>query len=483
MTRLLPRTAILVTAAIAALGPAAASSAAVTQIFPGRAAADAAAAPVHVRHAGQLPLRFRLTSRPAGAEAGAPADSTLVAVSPDGSEVFAAGQPLAAYNPVTGAALWTTGNGTFVPAFCCSLAVSPDGSRLFATGATAEANGTVEYATAAYDTATGAQLWLATYHGPGVGDDRSNSIAVSPDGSTVFVTGFSSNTTNPDILDNAYATVAYDAATGDQLWVARYSDGNGNAEASAVAVSPDGTQVYVTGGSRGASNYDFATLAYNAATGATVWTERYSHGKRGADGQSIAVSPDGSRVYVSGTAHGRGGQRLTTVAYAASDGTELWARPYVGPGGDTAESMAISQDGTELVVTGQGKDRSGQYTYVTVASRAASGALLWARHYGGRSGPVGLAQSVAISPDGSKVLVTGFIEVGIGVDDWGTVAYRAATGAQLWARLYAPGQVNEPMGIVLSPDGSRAFVNGTPYQSETVAYKVATGAMLWAASP
>jgi DNA-binding beta-propeller fold protein YncE len=427
-----------------------------------------------------------LTSRPAGVEAGAPADSTFIAVSPDGSEVFAAGQPLAAYNPATGATLWTAGNGTFT-VLCCALAVSPDGSRLFATGSTAEANGTVEYATAAYDTVTGAQLWLATYHGPGVGGDYARSVAVSPDGSKVFVTGSSSNTTT-GTLDNAYATVAYDAATGDQLWVARYSDGNRNAEASAVAVSPDGTRVYVTGGSLGPVNYQFATLAYNAATGATVWTERYSHGKGAADGQSVVVSPNGSRLYVGGTAHGRGGQNITTVAYTASGGTLLWARPYLGFGGDVAESMAISGDGSELVVTGQGRNSSGHYTYVTVASRAATGARLWVRHYGGPFG-FGLAQSVAISPDGSKVLVTGFVAGASppsGATDWGTVAYRATTGAQLWARLYTPEQgTNYARGIVLSPDGSRAFVNGIqqPGQYETVAYKVATGARLWAASP
>jgi hypothetical protein len=101
----------------------------------------------------------------------------------------------------------------------------------------------------------------------------------------------------------------------------------------------------------------------------------------------------------------------------------------------------------------------------------------------------GLAQSVAISPDGSKVLVTGFVAGASppsGATDWGTVAYRATTGAQLWARLYTPEQgTNYARGIVLSPDGSRAFVNGIqqPGQYETVAYKVATGARLWAASP
>lgn len=42
---------------------------------------------------------------------------------------------------------------------------------------------------------------------------------MSPDGSEVFVTGYSiGNRTSYD-----YATLAYDASTGDQLWLRRYN--------------------------------------------------------------------------------------------------------------------------------------------------------------------------------------------------------------------------------------------------------------------
>ncbi|SRR6266567_1305911 len=95
--------------------------------------------------------------------------------------------------------------------------------------------------------APGARLWLARYDGGSDGYDAAHAMAVSPDGSTVFVTGDSwrIRATGRD-----YATVAYSTATGRRLWVRRYSGpGQRTDIAWAVAVSPDGSMVFVTGGS------------------------------------------------------------------------------------------------------------------------------------------------------------------------------------------------------------------------------------------
>lgn len=83
----------------------------------------------------------------------------------------------------------------------------------------------------------GMRLWVARYSSPGSANDGAAAVAVSPDGSRVFVTGGSN--------DN-YATVAYSTATGGQLWAARYT-ARVKDNASAIAVSPDGRSVFVTG--------------------------------------------------------------------------------------------------------------------------------------------------------------------------------------------------------------------------------------------
>src|SRR5207249_4133212 len=95
----------------------------------------------------------------------------------------------------------------------------------------------------------------------------------SPDGTKVFVTGQSVGA-GSSFWD--FATVAYDAATGTALWTRRYDGAaHENDFARSVAVSPDGTRVFVTGGSEGLG-YDYATVSYRASTGATLWVERYN---------------------------------------------------------------------------------------------------------------------------------------------------------------------------------------------------------------
>jgi len=156
---------------------------------------------------------------------------------------------------------------------------------------------------------------VARYNGPANGNGGAGSVRVSPGGARVFVTGGSQGAGS----GQDSATVAYSAATGARLWVARYNGpANGNDGASRVAVSPGGTRVFVTGDSQGAgSGQDYATVAYSAATGARLWVARYNGPGNSLDGAtSLAVSPRSTRVFVTGISLGRGtGFDYATVAY------------------------------------------------------------------------------------------------------------------------------------------------------------------------
>src|SRR5258708_30864070 len=113
----------------------------------------------------------------------------------------------------------------------------------------------------------GTQLWVQLYSGPRATDSLPSSVAVSPGGGTVFVAG----TTAPagsGTGRGSFATVAYKAATGAQLWARRYrGPGKGFDEVTSMAVS--GGQGFVTGSSAtsDAGLGHYATIPFHAATG------------------------------------------------------------------------------------------------------------------------------------------------------------------------------------------------------------------------
>jgi WD40 repeat protein len=192
--------------------------------------------------------------------------------------------------------------------------VSPDGSDVFVTGGSWGTASDTDYATVAYDASTGARLWARRYNGTRNDFDLARSLSVSPDGTTVFVTGGS------DESDGLfYTTIAYDATTGARDWIAHYK-GLIN-QAQALAVSPDGNTVFVTGASYGylsSTGYDYATIAYDAATGTRLWVRRFDGPASDDDeASSIAVSPGGGSVFVAGESTGIGtGLDFAVIAYS-----------------------------------------------------------------------------------------------------------------------------------------------------------------------
>jgi WD40 repeat protein len=282
---------------------------------------------------------------------------------------------------------------------------------VFVTG---DAQGNNSADTVAYDAASGSTVWTAKEALRVVA-----SIAVSPDGSRVFVTG------------NSYGTAAYDASNGTRLWFRM----GGGSRASDLALSSDGSRVFVTGmgcaenaicGLVGGSNYfyEYVTLALDASTGVVVWTGSQPGPSNDAFGASVEVALDDSRVFVTGGHFMLTGliAEYTTAAFSTTSGEKLWTSVYSGPEDrfDAAKALAVSPNGRTVFVTGASSSEltdtasSSHSDYATVAYDAATGAQLWVARYAGAVSSGGSA--VAASPDGARVFVTG---------DAGTVAYEA----------------------------------------------------------
>lgn len=375
------------------------------------------------------------------------------------------------------------------------MAVSPDGETVYAAASTENADTYLDYVVVAYDATTGLQLWEAVYNGPASTYDQVRGLTVSPDGFMVFVTGYSwGDSTHLD-----YATVAFDAATGAELWVARHNGPtSGQDNAFGLDVSPDSSKVFVTGWSSSVgtfSNMDIATVAYDAESGTFLWEARYDGPAGGHDsGQSMSVSPDSETVFVTGISPGVGTRDdYVTVAYDAETGGETWVARYDGPasgGGDQAWASAVSPDGDKVFATGSSIGDGSGADYATVAYDTATGNEAWVARYDGPVSLGDLGLSVEVSPGSERVFVTG-ASTGAGTDyDYATLAYDAATGTQEWV-MRKEGHL--PVGdwafdLALSPDGDTVFVTGESWMDArgmdyvTVAYDAAMGEENWVAS-
>jgi hypothetical protein len=229
----------------------------------------------------------------------------------------------------------------------------------------------------AYDLRTGRARWRWTRHGP-FRQDTVTDAALTPDGGTLVVTGYSLGAVNEDSY-----VVAFDTGTGRVRWTDRRDDGND--EARAVAMSPDGRTAYVAGvnqrvhGSIATAETVAGTVvALDVVTGHARWSWRAQPSL--VDVYPNAAAAYGGSVCVAGTAvlqHTSG-----TTAYVAcldARGQTRW-QDLTTPtpvSGDIATSIAPGRDGS-FYVGGSALGPAGNVAdAVTTALDAATGTSPW----------------------------------------------------------------------------------------------------------
>lgn len=428
-------------------------------------------------------------------------EARSIAINPNGTRVYVAARSFAtgtywdyatlAYDLATGADAWVAryngpGNSVDDP---LGIKVSPDGLRVAVTGGS---NGgwDGDYATVVYGAWDGQQQWVARLDGAPSGWDLGQSVAFSPDSSRVLVTGDVRWLTGDQVgtFDDA-TTISYVAASGAQSWLARHNEaGSGEETLSQMAVSLDGSRVYGAATTSGTTtNANVLTIARDAATGATLWTATYDGPVSGGDhAEGLAVSPDGSRVFVAATSAGTGsGSDAVVLAYAAASGALLWTYRVNGPanGDDVASAVALSPDGSRLFLGGSLRNTNiGYLEFFVAALNPATGAQTWLARRD-ISSSTDSVRALAVSPDGARVILAGQFNA-----NYGTMAFTASTGAWLWTARYAGPLNNDYLhGLLVSPDSTRVYVTGASqrdYSSNvfdvaTVAYDAATGTALW----
>src|SRR4030095_2688900 len=207
------------------------------------------------------------------------------------------------------------------------------------------------------------QQWVARYSGRNNSDDRATAIAVGHSGN-VYVTGGSG------FPYGGYATIKYNSS-GQQQWVASY-DGPGNGDDHAVAIAIDSSgNVYVTGYSPGSgTGTDYATVKYDNS-GQQQWVARYNGPGNGVDWATGMVIDGSGNVYVTGESPGSDGfPDYATIQYDNS-GQHAWSARYNGTGNGDDGAAGIAIDGSgNVYVTGGSAAPDGGFDYATIKYNA-----------------------------------------------------------------------------------------------------------------
>jgi len=328
-------------------------------------------------------------------------------------------------------------------------------------------------------------VWTAEFNGSGNSADLSHAMATDQSGNT-YVTGESYTAAG----NYDYVTIKYDS-NGDTVWVRYYNGPGNNRDVGRMIVVDDDGNVYVTGESYGAGNYDIATIKYNPA-GVQQWAARYNGPANGEDGSSAVAVDTSGNVYITGYSDGDPNpvfrqDDYVTIKYNSS-GTEQWAIRYDGPGNFHDVPYAIAVDINQNVYVTGGSSGSGtRYDYTTIKYNSA-GVQQWVGIYNGPANYDDTANDIAVD-DSGNVYVTGSSD-GTSSDDedFATIKYNTA-GTQLWLARYDGGGVGDD-AYAMSLDGNgNLFVTGesrnpsAPYSYDylTIRYNVFTGDTVWTA--
>jgi len=379
------------------------------------------------------------------------------------------------YRGSDGSVIWSAKYGDTLAGNSGGTAIAIDASgNVFVTGYTAGASGKQLLVGVKYDGARGAQLWASTF--AAYGHAQANAIAVDGNGD-VYVTGQSEDP--PDANGNI-RTVKYGGTTGAQIWTASFDGYGRSGDVGRAIVADAAGHVFVTGGvtpTTGGSN--FRTIAYDAATGAQVWT-----GEVGADGVDsgvdAAIDSDGNVVVAGSTVEAASGGNYRVIQYDSASGAIRWttAVPGTPAGRGAAQSVGIDASGSVLVT---GYSDATHYSMRTVKLDGASGALSWNVAYSGTASDDNYSYALAVDSVGNAV-VTGFSSEAGGANGVRTIKYSGPDGRQLWSAGYPSGDAGMAVGLD-GNDGvfvaAHAFSIGG-YGFRILKYAGDTGALQWA---
>ena len=248
---------------------------------------------------------------------------------------------------------------------------NPSGTKMYILGST---NDTVFE----YDLTTAFDITTASYQrskSVTTEDINPTGMAFNSDGTKMYITGNNTESVFQYSLSTAYdvSTASYDSVS--------FSVTSQDTRPYGLAFNTDGTKMFVCGDDGNDVNEYALSIGFDISTAS--YTQNFSVASQETNPRHVSFKPDGTRMYIVGTASDDVNEYELTTAFDVS--TASFLRAFAMNTEDTAtKGITFNSDGTKMFMVGQSEDTVFQYStpvYINQMNKTQLDAVPDANHF------------------------------------------------------------------------------------------------------
>jgi uncharacterized delta-60 repeat protein len=338
-----------------------------------------------------------------------------------------------------------------------AVATASNGDVVFAGETDSYGAGRLDILVVRLDGRSGGVVWARVWGG--IYDDQGPSMVITSNGD-VLLTGLAVTafTTSSDLF-----VLRLDGSSGAVVWARSWYAAPANNlfdSGYAIAMTPSGDVVVVgsTSGA-GAGSHDVLVMRLVGSTGALVWARTWG-GSNDERANAVSVAANGDLVVAGySRSYGSGALDVLALRMDSSNGSVLWARTWGGVGSDYASDLALASNGDLILVGYTTSFGAGGNDALVLRLNSSSGAVVWARAWGGGSQEEGNA--VAVASNGDVVVAGTTTSFGAGGYDALLLRLNSSSGDVVWARTWGGVQDDAPRDAAITTNGDVVIVGDT----------------------
>lgn len=242
------------------------------------------------------------------------------------------------------------------------IAFKPDGTRFFMIGSGSDAIrqydlttpfdiSTASVASGSYNTASASPNEFA----PG-------GLIISPDGTKLYYTG-----TGSDIIREVTLSTAFDVSSGSTSGNPSISVGSQDTLSNGLSSSPDGTKIYMSGFSTDTIYQYDLTTGFDLSTGSFA-NKSLDISSQDSNPQDVEISTDGTKLFVVGSGNDKVYQYNLSTPFDISTGSFASVEFSVASQDTSPIGLVFANSGTKMYVAGGSNDTIFQYSVGTAGA-------------------------------------------------------------------------------------------------------------------